>query len=436
MKRTIFLMSAIWSLWAGSASAAPAWRAISNLYFPPPQSWMNDVAMNNTHATTAVDSTNDAVGAAFSAPQTGFITHLGFNPFSYGLNLSLDTVLTLRLETVGSDGSNSGTLFDNGTGFPSVQKTYNAGVTGGELGWFWVTLGADSVSVTARDQLAFVIGAKIDGILGTTAGDVNILTALPPSSAIPGQLWPYELKKISGTAVRDDQYPPLGIKMSSVPVECGMIPVDSMGAWSNTFDSASTWDEIGMYFEPQFAMKVVGMWFAGQAITPTSIFPNLKYALYDSASTVLGVDTIGGYTSFQLGPMRGRIDVYFASEVTLTVGHKYRIAVAPLSTDDMTIWHIKVGDSADWYAWPGGGSKWFATVRGDSTGGGGGGLKSGWTQLTNRRFYCGLIISALSADAGGMPNRRRKMIELNHGWLIWEARKTFAGGSLDEDIPK
>ena len=394
--------------------AGPSYKSVNGMIpMPSMLAWYVDAVTPASPAVATCDSSIDVLGPIYRVGRvSGRITHVYINPYAYVAGLGLDTLFKVRLETVDADGFASGTLF---TG--AAEKSYSAEVDGDGLGGFWLSLGADSVTVITGDVIAQAISVSN----AVASGNVSWALGLPSSGGEFSSVMPYMMKKTTATEACDDWIPIGGYKMNGVPVPCGMYPVDSILTYPAAFDvNNATYDEVGMRFKSAWAMKLGGIYFYVRSGVPATL-AEVALTLYDASSTVLFSDTVGN-GAFVTNSLEGKAEVLFPSDIEVLANTEYRMSLKPLTGNDVNVYCIRVTDSTDWYAFDGGGPEWYGTARVDA---------GSWTNFTNPnpcyRWDCGLLVSQLSADAGGFNPRpviikKRQQFGLRH-----EAMETFAG---------
>lgn len=302
----------------------------------------------------------DAAGekAAFIvlAPKTGTISKVIFRTGTVTTSGDAD----VRLETVSAaNGDPTGTLFGTDT---NVTVTLNASAT-----FFTATLTAGA-AVTKGDLFAVVIA--------NTTGNYNIVRSNNDELDFP------YTDLFTTVWTKDDKQPVVAFEYSDASYE----PIHGvLGVFSpvtTTFNSSSSPDERGTFFQLPFPVRVTGAW----------VWLDLDFdatiKLYDSdGSTVLLSRTLDPQEAFGAAP--GLHFFSFSSTAVLNANTNYRITVVPTTTSSIAVYHFDVPTVASLDAMQLG-QNWHLTTRTDA---------GAWTQTTTARPYMGIIADQF--DAGG-----------------------------------
>lgn len=325
-------------------------------------------AASSTSSAYLLDAAGEKAALVLQAPKAGTIDRLGFVT---GTLTTGDTV-DVRLETVGTDGNPSGSLWATNT---NGSVAVAAASTGYEA---TLTAGA---TVDRDDFLAVVIvnGSTPGNFL--VAGMTPLLGSGPPNGAqFTSGAWSRSPTAIPTVWIRynDGSY-------AYIP---GVLP--GTVTTSPALSSTSTPDEIGMKITVPAACKVGGLW-AFSADTST---PDLTAKLYDSGGSVLESVVIDGdYVSLSSPALKVH-RLRFDTEVNLAAGDVVRATLLLTTTTSFSVPRILslISDSAA-TAYPHGG----AAVGTERTDGG------SWTDDTDRLYPVGLILTAIDngASTGG-----------------------------------
>lgn len=320
-----------------------------------------------------LDAGDEACGMVFRASKAGTI-----NTIVYGTRaVTTGATLDVRLETVdATTGGPTGTLFGANTNGASVVASSDDNV----LKTVTLTTGA---SVSKGDLIAVRI--------------VNP-SASPGTLVIAGEArtvysFPYGFTLLPALA-KTTALPTLGIGYDDGTFG----QVHGTAPWSaitgTTFNSGSTPDERGLYFQVPFSCRVAGTW---GLLSGTG---DCDLILYDSDGTTviatasLDKDVVAGTAGNPLSL------VTFAASPTLSASTNYRLVVKPTSVTNTTLYDADVGSAAQMDAFDGG-QNFHYTQRTDA---------GAWTQTTTKRPFLGLMIDAIDTGSGGglmMPTSGR-----------------------------
>lgn len=321
----------------------------------------------------AIDADGEKVAFIFQVPKTGTLGKFGF---------LLDTV------TTGDTLKVSFQDVDVTSGEPDgVADQYRTVVVadGDDQAWKLTGLvtsdgtdGGTKRSVTRGDWLAVVIeyNSYVAGNMQIRAGSAS-----------------------ANDTFNNQQHPLLYIaswtKQNSLPVLALLYDDDSLAFMENVVPASllsvtsslstfSTPDEVGLYFSNPIPCEVNGAWVAAD------IDADAQLLLYDSdGSSVLATGTFD--TNIRRGGGVGNALARFSSEVTLAKDTNYRLILKPTTTTSVSIRYWEV-DVASYFGQAVGGTAWHWTSRTDA---------GSWTEITTRRPYMGLSVSALDDGVGG-----------------------------------
>lgn len=313
-----------------------------------------------------LDAVGEKAALIFQPPKAGSIDRVGFR---VGTVTTGDTV-DVRLETVGTDGFPTGTLWGTTTNGSKAVAAANT---------YYETALTASATVDTDDFVAAVV------VQGSVPGNFNVLVAnnllqAPPYGAsFLSAAWSFApaAAPIMWFRYTDGSY-------AYVP---GVLPGQVATV---ALSSTTTPDEVGMKITVPIACKVKGLWFySGDATTP-----DLTAKLYDLSDTVLeSVAVDGDFYSGAVGTAKVH-RFMFDTEVSLTAGAGVRAALAFTTTTTInTARSASLFSTSVATAYPHGGAA-VGTQRTDA---------GAWTDTTDQFYPVGLILSALDdgASSGG-----------------------------------
>lgn len=303
-----------------------------------------------------------AGGQVFQITETGSIKGA-----SFGIAANMWTTpaaIDVRLETVGSDGRPTGTLWATNT---------NYSITSGIAANTWQSVDFTApASVTRGDFVALVIqpSTTYDFYLKINNG---------------GPLrFPYGTAKVSGAWNKD-----------TYTLQCGLKYADDayrhfpgVSTWSvidNTdFNTGNTPDEIGIKFVAPFDCTVGGVWSTAELASASAI----TFKLYDGATTVFTF-SVGGAMSNNAPP--GLNQHILPASYSLTAGATYRLTAQSSSVSSMRLTKGTVSAAALMAAnHMGADCVWTERTDGGS-----------WTDISTQRPFMGLLLDGVPAGGGG-----------------------------------
>lgn len=321
-------------------------------------------SLNPAFTAILLDAAGEKAVLVCRAPKTGTISKVAFKVTTVTSSGSAD----VRLETVDtSTGNPTGTLLGTNTNGSQSITTTNE--------WDTTTLTAGA-SVTQGDLLAVVIS--------NVSGNYNI-ASLATLATTTDMTFPYSDNN-TGAFSKSTSQPVVALEYNDGSYDFipGIIPVTTI---TNTaFNSGSTPDERGLYFQYPVSIRVCGVSAFIDADNACDI------VLYDSdGSTVLrSVSIASGVRNSANG---GTHNIPFSSAVTLSANTNYRLVVKPTSGSNVTLCELEINSAALMGAMPGGPNFHF-TSRTDA---------GAWTEVTTRYPTLGMIVDGIDSGGGGGP---------------------------------
>jgi hypothetical protein len=321
-------------------------------------------------AVTAVllDAANEYCGMVLRAPKAGTIKKVLFLTGTVTTGATLDvTIEGVSATTGGPDGT---PLTDGTTTCvvadpdDDVQKTATF---------------ATGPTVTEGQLIAVKIANP-----AASAGTLNINAN---TSSLASVYLPYSFTALTALSkVRNA--PLIGLEYSdgSYAFHPNVLPVLSFT--SETFNSGTTPDEIGLKFSLPFPYRVRGVWWIATQIGSSSVV----VTLYDSdGSTVLESVTVD--TEQVQTTSAGLKYLYFTAKYDLDASTSYRATLTNSSGSNVTFGGFEISAAAQMDAFECG-QNFHRTERTDS---------GAWTDTTTKRPWMGLLVSAFDdgASVGG-----------------------------------
>lgn len=323
-------------------------------------SWLQHRNTISVTTTIAINGAGKHMSLVFLVPKTGNISAIGYLPGTVSGAGSLD----VRLETVAGTGFPSGTLFGTNTNGAS-SPTSNT--------WAWVTLTA--AAAVTRGQ---IVAAKLLYASGTSVTPQVMATNAPPDTGFP-------YTALFTTADAVDAGPLIiGIKYDDGSVSFIGNPIASSTTVSQTINTGTTPDEVGIKFTVPFSCKVSGAIYSTSAAGTT-----YAVKLYDGSDNLL--ESVTGIDGDHVSDATSSRFVLFDTDVTLSPSTVYRLTLLPEAASNITIYRLSVDASASRGGLPGGLDA-MKTERTDA---------GAWTDTNTQWPFIGLVISALDDGAGG-----------------------------------
>lgn len=287
------------------------------------------------------------------APKSGNITHVAFMLTTVTTDVSLD----MRIETVGTDGNPTGTLWATNTKGTS-PTTHSINII------YDVALTANA-TVNMGEYFAIVMQFTNSG----DAGNVTVADGVSSNTYIGGRI-PYNVRHNGTSYTKDDLYPFIRIKMSSTIVAIpGAFFSGQVTAQTETWDSGSNPDERGIRFQVPCKLQIGGIVAAIRGASGQE----WEARLYDgSTSAPAATDYLRiakhRFTSwlnvFSDEWVFWDHDADSAKRGVFTVEPNtwYRLVVQAKTTTSCQMEHSQPPDNDTLDCWPGG-KNWYKTAR-------------------------------------------------------------------------
>lgn len=334
-----------------------------------PISWPGNLSEVSGAPSLSTLATLDAAGEytafIFCAREAMTISHVGFKPGTATGSPTID----VRIETVGTDGLPSGTLWATNTNIVTAAVPSNT---------YLLSALTASASVT-KGQMVCVKLAYNSG----TSLIIQRLNTFSRRTNLP-----YEVVNVgtpTKTAISTSmQTVALGSSTSAFYNIPGTFPVSVFS--NNAFNNTSS-ARRGLRFTVPFDCRCVGLrwWNSSSA-------GDFNAILFDDAGSELGTSSTafdGDHTGAVIGG--GSHDVYFDNAVTLAAGTTYRAAIEPSSATNINISTITLPSTSYQGASPSGDFAHYTTY-----------VASSWTDTaTDQVPLMDILIDQLDDGAGG-----------------------------------
>ena len=337
-----------------------------------------------------IDAADESAAAVVEVPKTGNITKVGWRTITVTTGATVD----VRVETLGSDGFPSGTLWGTNTNGSQV-------VAGADDNTAFLTVLTAAAAVTEGDRVAIVVKNP-----NTSFGTIEVAALLDDTG---GHFAISPLNTGTSPAVsyaRASVAPVLWLEYSDgsyAPIY-GVWPIS--GAITQTSISTSTTpDVMGLLFRVPAPMRVSGFWTWFDYDGPVDI--KLVTTAYHQANNTgvlltksIGANDEGSVTSagVQFRKFPGSYDI--------AANTNYRLIVEPTSTTAMNFLDFELHSLSAMDAYDGG-QNWMLTSAKDPT------VDGDWTNYnsgTFRKPFMGIIFNgfddAVGGGGGGRPEIR------------------------------
>lgn len=323
--------------------------------------------------TYLIDAESETAELIFKAPKTGNIDKFAIvvatvaNAPDNGLRFSLQGV---SLTTGIADGT-----FKGATNNAKVTVASGSVVTG------WLDSGnfGEVAAVTRNELLAAVLDFPtfVDGDSVTIQAITLNLTRNFPYGVVAGT------KQASAALAIVLHYD------DGTWFLCAPSILPAVTATTVALNTASTPDEAGLSFTPNFPCKVSQCLFGLTVVAAA----NFDIVLYDSANNVLATESYDG--DVVAGTGARTFGFIFDSDITLAAGSLYRLVVKPTTANNVSLAYITL--TVDGFGACPGGTAYYMTQRVDA---------GTWTNFNNgtdgyRRPYVFIGASAVDDGAGG-----------------------------------
>ena len=335
-------------------------QSISGFIAYPILDTLRAAAPNINGSVQTLDSANESVAMVFMSPVTATLSKIGFR---VGGAVTTGADLDIRVETVGTGGFPSGTLWN--TSSNGIQQVNENSANS----YFTVTLGSG-----ATLNIGSFVAIRIQ-MSATSAGNLRIdrITNFADTTATP-----YTLSFAANSWIKSGNSLPMGLELSDgnyIPNGyLSSIPVTLFG--QTTYSTNSSPDEKGIAFSVPFPCTATGCWgnFA------TTISANI--ILYDTDGTTVLRTILMGSSNQGVTTMHKTI-FPFLSPVSFVTQGTYRLTLVGAASGNVTILELIgsssiVNSSYDGYPYI------TSTQRTDS---------GSWVESTTSRTTMGLLLS-------------------------------------------
>lgn len=326
--------------------------------------WFWQGALSTSSSVITLSSASDKAAWVGYAPQTGTIDKVAFRTGAVTTSATLD----VRLETIGTDGNPSGSLWATNTNGSQASLAANT--------WYEVTLTAGA-SVTKGDKIALVIVNP-----AVSPGNLEV-----QRYSVSRSIFPYTARFAASAWTRSAS-PWAGwlhyTTGTAYPSVVGMKPATDSSA---QYNNSSTPDERGNKITMPFACKVQGIWMINLTTSDTGDFDAV---LYDSNSGTLESVSMDGDLTSTTNSGQVPFECYFDTEVTLSYGQVVRVVKKPTSATNTRLPHIALNSTSQLTAAPGIGNQQLST-RTDA---------GAWSDDNTRVASIGLILTGIDDGAG------------------------------------
>jgi hypothetical protein len=336
--------------------------------------WLSGVPALTTHVTVA---TGQYASWVMSAPRDMVVSHIGLTPGT----VTASGILDLRIETVGTDGIPTGTLWDNPTDTTNKVTAAGQGVGGASLAsntWsLWALTGAATITKGQIFAVKFASGGS-----GTSV----VIQRLNNNSNVNFGM-PYFYND-TGSPAKAAGRPcvfALGSSETSFYNLSAAIPVSAAYATLSTFNSGSDPNAAGVRFQVPFKCRCVGL-----NVSPGTAVGDFNIMIQNDSNTEFGSSSTlmeGDRFSVAAAPPRNR--VFFDTAVTLEKDTWYRAVIEPTSVTNCSMYYATVA-SADILSGMIGGSNFYYTARTSTT----------WNDTTTRVPLLELLIDQVDDGTG------------------------------------
>jgi hypothetical protein len=278
--------------------------------------------------TIQINDDTDEMSYAFAFPKTGTCTAASLTTATITTG---DTAVPFRVETVGTDGNASGTLYHaNATGTMAIADADDNVVLPVSFN------GGTGFPCTAGDIA--ILRWKRDSVCGTPCGDLNgqfrfatSFTSLNVAS-IPG-VSDFNVTAGAAWTRQISSQPLLALNIGGWALPPGCLGGISGAAATDAFQLD---DERGILINTPISMRVVGATFIGTIAAATTI----KLSLYSDPTGTPDLETATATIDtdvFQTGVGNRGMAIYFTAPETLTASTDYVLALSPQGAVNVSI---------------------------------------------------------------------------------------------------
>jgi len=324
--------------------------------------WFNYTVSNFSNNTT-LNAPNEYDSFILSLPKSGIITEIGFYLMSTTYTGTSSGGVEIALKDLNTSGDPDTTNYGGSSGTVFTLDQLNTG-------WNWYTL-----SSPATGTVGDLVAAKVMTISADANNYINTANHYTES---------YNLPRRRALSSDFTAHPVFAIKYSD-----GEVVGRPLNAYlSYNIDNATDPDEVGAKIYPFAQMKVNGAIYPHRASTaPYTIL------LYDNGDNILTSKYIDDAEKAASSATPGVVIIHF-SEVTLSTGTFYRLAIRPESASNVYVVGYDLITGTYRYCIPDG-ENWMLTYRTDA---------GAWTDEEDKIPYLGLSISEITGVGGGNGN--------------------------------
>lgn len=390
---TLALILATLPAWAGSALLS-SWGNVS-------ASAMGIVsaAGGATVGSTDLGTQYNAIGMSWQPVMGDTITHVGFHqgtttgtPASGSYSVALFPLTTGGLP-------NTGSTFTNAA-LNSVTVTTFTPSNANDNKWVWVSLGANTYTVTQGQEYAIVVWRNA----ATDASNKITVNGFLTNSAFGGL--PVALSASAGTWSKPatSNYPLMGMKSAS-----NVYGRPFTGTTFTTIFNVGSTTESGMSFTlptnfcSTYVVRGVRLLLKAPATSATNTFQVNLYSSPTSSPVQIAKSALVVNDRFERFGAYAFSEIYFtANSPALSCGTKYGIGLSSTASTDGGSYVIAEEAAADFSAWPFQQQTAFITRTASSFAGIDAGSATGnFSETTTQRPFIELILDDITAPASG-----------------------------------
>lgn len=323
----------------------------------------------NLDTTFTLDAANKSAGYSFCAPATGSLTDIFF---ATGDTFVTPATVDVQLQSVSGatgnpGGAPTGSLFSSGTNGTAAVAAANTG--------YITTLGTPA-SVTAGEPLGIVIANP-----GTSFGNFSLASLADDTGEYPlGYVYTSSWAKSART-------PNVAVKIGGQWYSVGVHIFTAIVA--DTFNSGSTPNHIGVRFRFPWPTRIKKFWlhadFDGDA----------AFKLYDTDGASLMASSLSYDSTIKRSSNGGMYEWTLPSAVDIEKDEFYRLAIAPSSGTNLTLYSF-LFDSAVSTAAPGlSGTEMHYTSATNPA------AEGDWTNVVTKRLFVGMGLNAFDDGSSG-----------------------------------
>jgi hypothetical protein len=340
-----------------------------------------------TATTFQIDAAGEKAAFVFQVPKTGTLDKVEFRIGAVTIDGS--SVLRVSFQDLNdTDGNPDGTQ-DQYRDIAAGSVSANSWITPGLMTSDGTDTGTKR-NVTAGQFMAFVV--EYQTFAGTNAVQITGFMRSTFGGMPHGLLYTTSWSEISSNAS-----PVMALRYDDGSYEAplGTFPISNFTEVA--FNSNSTPDERGLYFQVPFPTRLKGGFFAVDLAGAGRAFDILLYQ--QGNDTPLATLSVDGDLLFGWGADRGSLFL-FPNPVPLSKDTYYRLVVRPTATGfNAGLQEFDVASAVIMNAMEGG-QNWHYTARTDGATTGGT-LNDGWTQTTTKRPFISPLFDQFHDGIGG-----------------------------------